>query len=41
LQTTVPAPMLRQAGADWILRSCADIRVIEGEADLKLILNEA
>jgi sugar-phosphatase len=41
LQTTVPASTLREAGADWILRTCADIRLVDAEAGLRLTLNES
>ena len=41
LETTVQAATMRQAGADWILRSCADIRVMDADAGLNLILNQA
>lgn len=37
--TTVQASALRQAGADWILRSCADIRVLDTRDTLSLMLN--
>jgi sugar-phosphatase len=40
LTTTVPAADLRHAGAKWILRSCADIRVIECNKGLELDLME-
>lgn len=33
--TTFPAFNLRPAGADWILRSCVDIQVLDGAADLR------
>ncbi len=35
LTTTFPASNLRQAGADWILRNCADLRVLDCATDLK------
>jgi mannitol-1-/sugar-/sorbitol-6-phosphatase len=38
LTTTVPASNLRHAGADWILRNCAGIRVLDCAPDLKLAL---
>jgi mannitol-1-/sugar-/sorbitol-6-phosphatase len=41
LETTVQAATMRQAGADWILRSCADIRVMDADAGLNLKLNDA
>ena len=34
--TTFQGSALREAGADWILRNCTDIRVIEGDRDLVL-----
>jgi mannitol-1-/sugar-/sorbitol-6-phosphatase len=37
-KTTVLEPVLHQAGADWVLNSCADIRVIEGGNGLTLAL---
>jgi sugar-phosphatase len=36
--TTVAEPELLAAGADWVLNSCADIRLISAANDLKLIL---
>jgi sugar-phosphatase len=39
--TTMPAPKLRQAGADWILRNCADIRLISKDEALTLTLADA
>ena len=36
--TTSPASALRQAGADWILHNCADIRRISSEGSLTLTL---
>jgi mannitol-1-/sugar-/sorbitol-6-phosphatase len=36
--TTAPAPTLRQAGADWILHNCADIRLISSDGNLTLTL---
>jgi mannitol-1-/sugar-/sorbitol-6-phosphatase len=39
--TTVPAPDLRQAGADWILHNCAGIRLISSGGGLTLTLVEA
>jgi hypothetical protein len=29
---------LREAGADWILKNCAQIRLLERDGDLKLAL---
>jgi sugar-phosphatase len=36
--TTVQGPSLREAGADWILRSCSDVRLCEYGKDLSLAL---
>ena len=36
--TTVEEFALREAGADWVLHSCADIRLTSAERDLKLTL---
>jgi mannitol-1-/sugar-/sorbitol-6-phosphatase len=38
LKTTAPPAALRDAGADWILNNCADIRVISSAPNLTLIL---
>jgi len=38
LQTTVSESALREAGADWILTNCAQIRLLERAGDLKLAL---
>jgi mannitol-1-/sugar-/sorbitol-6-phosphatase len=38
LQTTVSESVLREAGADWILKNCAQIRLLERDGDLKLAL---
>jgi len=38
--TTVPASNLRHAGADWMLRNCAGIRVLDCAPDLNLALTE-
>ena len=38
--TTVQAPALRQAGADWILNNCADIRLTNTRVGLNLTLVE-
>jgi sugar-phosphatase len=40
-QTTVQPAALREAGADWILNNCADIRLLDRERDLKLALEDA
>ena len=34
--TTVPDFKLRQAGADWVLNSCADVRLVDHTQDLTL-----
>jgi sugar-phosphatase len=34
--TTVQASALRDSGADWILRGCADVRLLKHENDLSL-----
>jgi mannitol-1-/sugar-/sorbitol-6-phosphatase len=39
-KTTSPAAALREAGADWILNNCADIRLIECNPDLMLALSD-
>jgi len=36
--TTTQEPALREAGADWILRNCADIRLLDGVGGLTLEL---
>jgi sugar-phosphatase len=33
--TTVPAPAVKEAGADWILHNCADIRLLDRAKDLR------
>jgi sugar-phosphatase len=38
LKTTAPTAALRDAGADWILNNCADIRVISSAPNLTLTL---
>jgi sugar-phosphatase len=38
LKTTVQESALREAGADWVLNSCADIRRLDRDHDLKLEL---
>ena len=40
-KTTVPDAALREAGADWILNNCANIRLLDREPNLKLALTEA
>jgi len=37
-KTTVSESELREAGADWILKNCADVRLLERRGDLKLAL---
>jgi mannitol-1-/sugar-/sorbitol-6-phosphatase len=39
-QTTVSVQELKTSGADWILRNCGDISVLQQEAMLTLELNE-
>ena len=39
-KTTAPPPALRDAGADWILNNCADIRRIGSGPNLTLHLND-
>ena len=38
--TTVAEPALREAGADWVLNTCADIRLLDRGQDLNLALTE-
>jgi sugar-phosphatase len=38
--TTVREPVLRKAGADWVLNSCADIRLTAANQTLSLVLAE-
>lgn len=38
--TTVQAPVLREAGADWILKNCGDIRALDHAKGLHLTLDE-
>lgn len=33
--TTVPVPAVKEAGADWILHNCADIRLLDRAKDLR------
>jgi mannitol-1-/sugar-/sorbitol-6-phosphatase len=40
LKTTVQALVLREAGADWVLNNCADIRLLDHSQNLKLALTE-
>jgi beta-phosphoglucomutase-like phosphatase (HAD superfamily) len=37
-KTTVQEPVLREAGADWIVNNCAAVRLLDGLHDLKLAL---
>lgn len=37
--TTVQSPVLQEAGADWILRGCADVQLMAPEKDLILNLS--
>ena len=37
-KTTVQESALREAGADWVLNNCADIRLLDAGTDLKLQL---
>jgi mannitol-1-/sugar-/sorbitol-6-phosphatase len=39
-KTTVQDSVLREAGADWILNNCADIRLLNSSQGLKLALTE-
>jgi len=39
-QTTVQESVLREAGADWILKNCADIRLLDRNLDRKLARNQ-
>ncbi len=39
-RTTAPDSALRNAGADWILNNCANIRLLDGKDELNLILTE-
>ena len=39
-KTTVREPVLREAGAAWILNNCADIRLLDSNQGLKLALTE-
>jgi len=38
--TTVPEPALREAGADWVLNNCADVRLASANERLSLALAE-
>jgi len=40
-KTTVEESVLREAGADWILNNCADIRLLDRAQNLKLALAES
>ncbi len=39
--TTVPEPDLRAAGADWVLESCANVRLVSSNEKLRLYLAES
>ncbi len=39
-RTTAQDPVLREAGADWILNSCAEIRLLDASSKLKLEVRE-
>jgi sugar-phosphatase len=39
-KTTVQEAALREAGPDWVLNNCADIRLLDRGQDLKLALTE-
>jgi mannitol-1-/sugar-/sorbitol-6-phosphatase len=40
-RTTTQEPILREAGANWVLNNCADIRLLDRGQNLKLALKEA
>ena len=40
-KTTVQDAALREAGADWILNNCANIRLLDRSSNLKLEIKEA
>jgi mannitol-1-/sugar-/sorbitol-6-phosphatase len=40
LKTTAQESVLREAGADWIVNNCADIRLLDHSQSLKLALTE-
>jgi mannitol-1-/sugar-/sorbitol-6-phosphatase len=40
VQTTVSADEVRASGANWVLRNCSDISILQHEAELTLELNE-
>jgi len=40
-RTTVQEPELRAAGADWVLRNCADISIVTRNPELILVLGGA
>ncbi len=40
-RTTTQEPILRKAGADWVLNNCADIRLRDRGQNLKLALTES
>jgi len=39
LKTTVQQPVLQEAGADWIVNNCADIRLVDHDQALTLTLH--
>jgi mannitol-1-/sugar-/sorbitol-6-phosphatase len=39
-RTTAQDPVLREAGADWILNNCVDIRLLDASNNLKLDVRE-
>jgi len=41
LQTTMPESALREAGADWVIGSCAEVQISGGAAGLALVLEDA
>jgi hypothetical protein len=38
--TTVQEPALREVGADWILKNCADVRLLDHHKELTLELKQ-
>lgn len=40
-RTTTQEPILREAGANWVLNNCADIRLLDRGQNLKLALKES
>jgi sugar-phosphatase len=39
-KTTTDEPVLREAGADWVLNNCADVRLRDRSGDLTLEIAE-